>query len=99
EAPHAQRDDTWLYAHPEARAEDLHWALENPEVRGIVSAIGGDESVRILPHLDHGLIRAHPKPFMGLSDATVTLTACQNAGVVALHVPACMTVADVAGGL
>jgi len=99
EAPHALRDDAWLYAHPEARAEDLHWALENPEVRGIVSVIGGDESVRILPHLDHELIRAHPKPFMGFSDATVTLTAFQNAGVVAFHGPALMTDLAEAGGI
>lgn len=99
EAPHALRDDAWLYANPRARAEDLHWALENPEVRGIVSVIGGDESVRILPYLDHDLVRARPKPFMGFSDATVTLTAFQNAGVVAFHGPALMTDLAEAGGI
>lgn len=99
EAPHALKDGAWLYANPRARAEDLHWALQNPDVRGIVSVIGGDDSVRVLPYLDHDLIRAHPKPYMGFSDATVTLTAFQNAGVVAFHGPVLMTDLAEAGGI
>ncbi len=99
EAPNALRDDAWLYANPQARADDLAWALNEPSVRGIVSIIGGDESVRILPYLDHGLIRAKPKVFMGFSDATIALTAFRNAGVVAFHGPAVMTDLAEAGGI
>lgn len=91
ETPNALRDDAWLYANPKARAEDLHWALRNPEVKGIISMIGGDESVRVRPYLDLELIREHPKVFMGFSDTTVTLTAFQCAGVVAFHGPAMLT--------
>lgn len=50
ETPNALRDDEWLYRNPEARADDLHWALENGEVRAIFSTIGGDESVREFGH-------------------------------------------------
>lgn len=99
ETPHASRSDAWLYANPQARADDLHWALQNDEVRGIFSVIGGDESVRILPFVDPELIRAHPKVFMGFSDATVTMTAFLNAGVVAFNGPAVMTDLAENGGI
>lgn len=91
DAPHATRPDSWLYANPAERAADLHWALQNPEVQGIISVIGGDESVRILPFIDQQLIRNNPKVFMGFSGSTVTLTAFLNAGVVAFHGPAVLT--------
>ena len=99
EAPHARADDDWLYHNPEARADDLNWALLEPEVKGIVSVIGGDDSVRILPFVDHELIRTNPKVFMGFSDATVTLTAFRRAGVVAFHGPAVMTDLAENGGI
>ncbi len=91
ETPNALRDDAWLRRNPQARADDLHWALTNPEIAGIVSTIGGDDSVRLLPHLNEDLIRAHPKVLMGFSDTTITLTAFLNAGVVTFHGPAFMT--------
>jgi muramoyltetrapeptide carboxypeptidase LdcA involved in peptidoglycan recycling len=90
ETPTAMRDSDWLYQNPRARAEDLHWALRNDAVRAIFSTIGGYESVRILPHLDHELIRKHPKIMMGSSDTTVTLTAFLRAGVVAFNGPPVM---------
>lgn len=99
DTPNATRSNDWLYANPQARAEDLHWALQNPEVKGIISVIGGDESVRILPYLDSGLIRANPKVFMGFSDTTVTLTAFLNAGVAAFHGPAVLTDLAENGGI
>src|SRR5690554_616028 len=99
DTPNATRSNDWLYANPQARAEDLHWALQNPEVKGIISVIGGDESVRILPYLDGGLIRANPKVFMGFSDTTVTLTAFLNAGVAAFHGPAVLTDLAENGGI
>jgi len=99
ETPHALRDDDWLYANPQARADDLHWALEHPEVKGIISTIGGDESVRILPFLDQECIRSNPKVFMGFSDATITLTAFVRAGVLAFHGPAILTDLAENGGI
>lgn len=99
ETPHALREDEWLRRNPAARADDLHWALARPDVKGIVSTIGGSDSVRILPHLDPEVIRASPKIVMGFSDTTITLTALLRAGVVAFHGPAFMTDLAENGGL
>ncbi len=98
-APNALRGPEFLYAHPQARADDLHWALQNPDIAGLLSIIGGDDSVRLLPWLDLELIRAHPKPFLGFSDSTVTLLAFLRAGVRAYHGPALLTDLAENGGL
>jgi muramoyltetrapeptide carboxypeptidase LdcA involved in peptidoglycan recycling len=81
DTPHALADPGWLHDHPAARATDLHWALENPDVHGIVTAIGGNDSIRLLPHLDLDLIRRHPKVFTGYSDTTVQHLVHRAAGV------------------
>ena len=99
ETPHALKSDSWLARHPEARADDLHWALTNPDVRGIVAIIGGDDSVRILPHVDTDLIRKHPKVLLGFSDTTIALTTFLRAGVVPFHGPALMTDLAEHGGI
>ena len=88
--PHALKDPNWIYNNPKARAEDLHWALENPEVKGIISNIGGYESVRILPYINHDLIRKFPKIFMGFSDLTIQLIGLLNARVVSFQGPSMM---------
>jgi muramoyltetrapeptide carboxypeptidase LdcA involved in peptidoglycan recycling len=85
--PHALKNDDWIYNNPKVRAEDLHWALENPEVKGIIGMIGGDESVRILPYLNHDLIRQHHKVFVGFSDTDIQHVAFLNAGVTSFHGP------------
>ncbi len=91
ETPNALKDNDWLYQNPQARADDLHWALQHPEVKGIITTLGGDESVRILPFLNPQLIRDNPKVFMGFSDTTASLIAFLNAGVMAFHGPHVMT--------
>lgn len=98
-APNALRGPEYLYAHPQARADDLHWALEHPEIAGMVSIIGGDDSVRLLPLLRLELIRAHPKALVGYSDTTVTLTQFLRAGVMAYHGPAVLTDLAETGGI
>ncbi|GHF97186.1 hypothetical protein GCM10017783_06250 [Deinococcus piscis] len=98
-APNAFRGPEYLYANPQARADDLHWALENPDIDGMVSVIGGDDSIRLLPLLDRELLRQHPKAFMGYSDATVTLTQFLKAGVMAYHGPAVLTDLAEDGGM
>ena len=98
-APNALRGEEYLYRNPAARADDLHWALENPEVRGLLSVIGGDDSVRLLPHLRLDIIRAHPKVFLGFSDSTVTLLHFLRAGVMAFHGPSLLTDLAEHGGM
>jgi hypothetical protein len=72
ETRHALRDPKWLHRNPRARAEDLMEAFGDPAVSGVVSTIGGDDSIRLLPYLDPDVFRSNPKVFLGYSDTTVT---------------------------
>jgi muramoyltetrapeptide carboxypeptidase LdcA involved in peptidoglycan recycling len=56
EGRHTMADATWLAAH-------LMEAFADPSIRGIVSTIGGDDSIRLFPFLDLALIRNNPNPF------------------------------------
>lgn len=91
ETPHALMGSQYLYEHPEARVGDLHWALENPEVKGIVANMGGDDSYRLLPYLDYELIRSHPKVFIGFSDITTECCCFAHAGVMSYYGPSLLT--------
>lgn len=90
EMPHTLADADWLADHPEARADDLHRALRDPDVQGLVSTIGGDDGIRVLPHLDLELIADHPKVLLGYSDTTTIQMAFLQAGVVSFYGPAIM---------
>jgi len=81
ETPYALRDPQWISRNPQARADDLMQAFADPTIKAIFSMIGGDDSLRILPHIDPGVIRSNPKIFMGYSDTTVTHFACWKAGL------------------
>jgi muramoyltetrapeptide carboxypeptidase LdcA involved in peptidoglycan recycling len=83
--PHALADAEWIAGHPEARADDIHAALRDDDVRAIVASIGGDDSIRVLPHLDLELVRAHPKALLGFSDTTCLHAAWRQAGVVSFY--------------
>jgi len=92
-------DAAWLAEHPEARASDLMEAFADPSIRAIISTIGGDDSIRLLPFLDFVLIRNNPKIFLGYSDSTVTHFACFKAGVVSFYGPSIMAGFGENGGL
>lgn len=89
-APNSMRDEAWLSNNPEARADDLMWAFENKNVKAILSNIGGDDSIRLMPYIDTDTIAANPKIFMGYSDSTVTHFACLKAGLSSFYGPAIM---------
>lgn len=57
-------------ATPLARAADINAAFADPTIRGILTVIGGDDQITVIPHLDAGLARRDPKPFVGTSDNT-----------------------------
>jgi muramoyltetrapeptide carboxypeptidase LdcA involved in peptidoglycan recycling len=90
ETRHALRDPAWIAANPRARADDLMEAFADASIRAVISTIGGDDSVRILPFLDVSVLREHPKIFMGYSDTTVTHFACLAAGMTSFYGPAFM---------
>ncbi|MFI2409473.1 S66 peptidase family protein [Streptomyces sp. NPDC018947] len=70
---------------PRERADDVHAAFADPDVKAVIASIGGDDQITVLPHLDRELIRANPKPFFGLSDNTNLLAYLYNTGIVAYH--------------
>jgi len=57
-------------ASPQARAADINAAFADPAIRGILTVVGGEEQITVIPHLDAELVRRDPKPFLGTSDNT-----------------------------
>jgi muramoyltetrapeptide carboxypeptidase len=54
----------------EARVSDLHEAFAAPDVRAILTTLGGYNSNGLLGYLNYDLIRANPKILCGFSDIT-----------------------------
>lgn len=72
-------------AGPRARAADVNAAFADPTVRAIVTTVGGDDQITVIPHLDNAVAVADPKPFFGYSDNTHLLNWLWQAGVPAFH--------------
>ncbi|MFI1865174.1 S66 peptidase family protein [Streptomyces jumonjinensis] len=72
-------------ATPRQRAADVNAAFADPAVKAVISSIGGEDQITVLPYLDRELIRACPKPFFGYSDCTNLLLFLRNLGIVAYH--------------
>lgn len=87
ETRHALRDPAWLKANPKARADDLMEAFADPSIKGIISIIGGNDSVRLLPFIDFDVIAQNPKVFIGYSDTTVAHFMCLKAGLSSFYGP------------
>lgn len=90
EMEHTRAAPEFVAAHPEARAADLMAAFADPSIAGIISSIGGDDSIRLIPHLDLAVIAADPKVFLGFSDTTSLHFACLAAGVTSFYGPSIM---------
>lgn len=60
---------------PRERAEELNLLLHDPEVKMIMSTIGGTNSNSMLPYIDYEAFKQNPKLVVGYSDATVVLLA------------------------
>ncbi|EFH81422.1 S66 family peptidase [Ktedonobacter racemifer] len=76
---------------PEARARDIMAAFADPEIKAVICSIGGDDQIKVLKHLDPEVLRAHPKPFLGYSDATNLHMYLWNLGIVSFYGGAIMT--------
>src|SRR5262245_38633322 len=53
---------------PATRAATVREAFKDSSIAALIAVRGGYGSVQILPLLDAGEIRQHPKPFIGYSD-------------------------------
>ena len=60
---HTLSDDAYIYQNPQKRAQDLMTAFADPEIKAIISTIGGDETIRLLPYIDFDVIRKNLKSF------------------------------------
>lgn len=86
----ARFDSETLSKHPEIRAGDIHMAFADPNIKGIIASIGGEDSIRILPFLDLKSILSRPKLFMGYSDTTTLLSWLSLNGLPTFHGPSVM---------
>lgn len=77
----------YLYKNPKARAEDMMQAFKDPNIKAIISNIGGDDTLRLLPYIDYNIIRDNPKIFMGYSDTTSNHFMCYKAGLTSYYGP------------
>lgn len=83
--PNALKGIDYLYQHPEARAQDLMEAFKNPEIKAVFNAIGGDDTIRLLPYIDFEVLHNNPKIFTGFSDTTTNHFMMYKAGLVSYY--------------
>ncbi|MDO4435561.1 MAG: LD-carboxypeptidase [Cardiobacteriaceae bacterium] len=73
--PNSLKGVKYLQENPEARADDLKAAFDDSSIKGIISAIGGDDGYRLAPYLLEDKrfakqVKENPKLFTGFSDTT-----------------------------
>lgn len=89
--PNALKGVDYLDRHPEARASDLMDAFRDPSIRAVFSAIGGDDTIRLLPYVDFDVLRDNPKIFTGFSDTTTNHMMMFKAGLCSYYGASVMT--------
>lgn len=81
-----------LKDHPEWRADDLKTAFQDPTIKGIICAIGGDDTYRLLPYLMEDKVfienvQKYPKVFTGFSDTTINHLMFYKLGMISYYGP------------
>lgn len=89
--PNALKGRDYLYEHPEARAADLMDAFKDKEIKAVFNAIGGDDTIRLLPYIDFDVISRNPKIFTGFSDTTSNHMMMYKAGLISYYGASIMT--------
>lgn len=90
--PHALNGIDYISKHPEERASDLKEAFFDDSIKGIICAMGGDETFLLLPYLmeDQEFIqkvKSNPKIFTGFSDTTNNHFMFYKLGLVTFYGP------------
>lgn len=88
--PNALKGSKFVANHPELRVKDLMDAFSDYSISAIFCAIGGDDTIRILPYIDFDIIKNNPKIFMGYSDTTINHFMMYKAGIVSFYGPSIM---------
>ena len=73
--PNALKDMDYIAKHPDERASDLKKAFMDDSIKGIITAIGGDDTYKTIPYLMEDkefieVVKNNPKIFVGFSDTT-----------------------------
>ncbi|MCH7371725.1 S66 peptidase family protein [Aeromonas sp. MR16] len=81
--------DHWRSGSIAGRAAELNALIRDPDVRCIMSIIGGSNSNSLLPYLDYEALRRDPKILIGYSDVTALLLGIHaQTGLVTFYGPA-----------
>jgi muramoyltetrapeptide carboxypeptidase LdcA involved in peptidoglycan recycling len=80
-APNSLKGSEYLSQNPQARAEDIMWAFENKEIRAVISNVGGNDSIKIIPYINPNTIKQNPKIFIGYSDVMNLHILCYKCGL------------------
>ncbi|MEC0347868.1 S66 family peptidase [Peribacillus frigoritolerans] len=67
--------DTYRSGTPKERANELNALFCDPEIKMVMSTIGGTNSNSLLPYIDYEALKENPKLVVGYSDATAILLA------------------------
>lgn len=67
---HVLESDDFVSSSIASRIEDLHDAFLDPNVKGILTVIGGFNSNQMLSYIDYDIIAQNPKRLCGYSDIT-----------------------------
>lgn len=93
--PHSLKGIEYLKEHPDKRAEDLITAFLDPEIKGIITAIGGEDTFRLTPFLMENqfekIVKENPKFFMGYSDTTTNHLLFYQLGLSTFYGPSFLT--------
>lgn len=77
------------------KVNQIHSAFRDKRVEIILAQRGGYSSMKLLPHLDFGLIEKNPKIFAGFSDLSCLLNVVhERTGLITLHSPMVITFAN-----
>ncbi len=87
-APNALARFGFMAGTPQQRADDLNLMLRDPQVRMVMTSMGGAGAVHLLPLADYGSLARDPKIVVGLSDPSILLNALSSTtGVPTFHGP------------
>ena len=94
--PNALKGMEYIENHPEDRASDLKEAFKDDSIKGIITAIGGDDTFKTVPYLMEDeefieLVKTKPKIFMGFSDTTNNHLLLNKLGLSTFYGPAIIT--------
>lgn len=84
-----QKQDAYRSGSIQDRAAEFNALLYRDDVQILMASIGGNNTNSILPYIDYGYLKEHPKIIVGYSDTTALLLAIYaQTGLVTFYGPA-----------